>query len=63
MTNEEIRQQIDSNNLAIEALLDPTSFTLNVLIKDLFAKNAQLQAQCTHDFVEGVCKYCDMEEK
>jgi hypothetical protein len=63
MTNSEIREQIDANNLMIEALLDPTSFTLNVLVKDLFAKNAQLQAQCTHEFVDGVCIYCDTEEK
>lgn len=63
MTNEEIREQINANNILIETLMDPTSFTLNIVVKDLLAKNAELQAKCTHNFVDGVCEYCDMEEK
>jgi hypothetical protein len=63
MTNLEIREQIDANNLLIETLLDPTAFTLNTVVKDLLAKNARLQAQCTHNFVDGKCEFCDMEEK
>ena len=62
MTNLEIREQIDANNRMIETLLDPTAFTLNNIIKDLLAKNAKLQAQCTHNFMDGHCEYCDMEE-
>ena len=62
MTNSEIREQINANNILIETLLDPTAFVLNPAVKELFAKNAELQAQCTHNFVDGVCEYCDMEE-
>ena len=47
----------------IETLLDPTAFTLNPAVKELFAKNAELQVQCPHNFVDGVCEYCDAEEK
>lgn len=63
MTTSEIREQINANNLMIETLLDPTAFTLNPAVKELFAKNAELQAQCPHNFIDGVCEYCDAEEK
>lgn len=62
MTNLEIKEKIDANNKLIETLLNPSMFTLNNTIKDLLAENAALQAQCTHNFVDGYCEYCMMEE-
>ena len=59
MTNEEIRNKIDTNNKIIESLLTPNIFTLNNTIADLLAENDELQAQCTHEFdEEGYCIYC-----
>ena len=52
MTNEEIRNKIDTNNKIIESLLTPNIFTLNNTIADLLAENDELQAQCTHEFDE-----------
>ena len=63
MTNLEIKQKIDMNNKIIESLLSPTTFTLNNTIKELLKENDVLQAQCTHNFVDGYCEYCYMEEK
>lgn len=63
MTNLEIKEKIDANNKLIETLLNPTAFTLNNTIKDLLKENDDLQAQCTHNFVDGYCEYCYMEEK
>lgn len=63
MTNLEIKEAIDRNNKLIESLLNPSMFTLNNSIKDLLAENAELQKQCTHNFVDGFCEYCYMEEK
>lgn len=63
MTNLEIKEAIDRNNKLIESLLNPSMFTLNNSIKDLLAENAELQKQCTHNFVDGFCEYCCMEEK
>ena len=62
MTNLEIKEKIDANNKLIETLLNPTAFTLNNTIKDLLKENDELQAQCTHNFVDGYCEYCYMEE-
>ena len=63
MTNLEIKEKIDANNKLIETLLNPTAFTLNNTVKDLLKENDYLQAQCTHNFVDGYCEYCYMEEK
>jgi hypothetical protein len=62
MTNLEIKQKIDENNKIIETLLNPNMFTLNNVIKDLLIENGELQAQCTHNFVDGYCEYCQKEE-
>lgn len=63
MTNLEIKERIDQNNKLIESLLSPTTFTLNNTIKSLLIENDELQMQCTHNFVDGYCEYCYMEEK
>lgn len=63
MTNLEIKQKIDANNKLIETLLNPSMFTLNNTVKDLLKENDDLQAQCTHNFVDGFCEYCYVEEK
>lgn len=63
MTNLEIKEQIDANNRTIEKLLNPNMFTLNNTVRSLLDENAQLQAQCTHNFVDGYCEYCYKGEK
>ena len=63
MTNLEIKEKIDANNKLIETILNPTAFTLNNTVKNLLKENDDLQAQCTHNFVDGYCEYCYMEEK
>ena len=63
MTPTEIREKIDANNLAIELLLTPNNFVLNTAIRDLIKENLELQDMCPHKFVNGVCCYCDKEEK
>ena len=62
MTNLEIKQKIDTNNHVIETLLSPSEFTLNNTIRDLLKENDELQQQCTHNFVDGYCEYCYLEE-
>jgi hypothetical protein len=63
MTNLEIKEKIDLNNGIIEKLLNPNQFTLNNTVKDLLKENDELQKQCTHNFVDGYCEYCYMEEQ
>ena len=53
MTNLEIKQKIDTNNKLIETILSPSEFTLNNTVRDLIAENAELQKQCTHNFIDG----------
>lgn len=63
MTNLEIKEKIDQNNKIIETILSPTEFTLNNTVKQLLEENGKLQKQCTHNFVDGYCEYCYIEEK
>ena len=63
MTNLEIKEKIDLNNSIIEKLLNPNQFTLNNTVKDLLKENDELQKQCTHNFIDGYCEYCYMEEQ
>lgn len=62
MTNLEIKQRIDTNNKIIQDAFSPNQFVLNNIIKDLLKENEDLQKQCTHNFVDGYCEYCYMEE-
>ena len=62
MTQLQIKEKIDANNKIIESLLNPSMFTLNNTIKDLLTENDELQRQCQHNFVDGYCEYCYMEE-
>ena len=62
MTNLEIKEKIDANNKIIKTLLDPSTFTLNNVVKELLIENDALQTQCTHSFVDGYCEYCQKEE-
>ena len=63
MTNLQIKEAIDKNNKLIEQLLNPSEFTLNNAVRDLLVKNAELQAQCEHSFVDGFCEYCYLMEE
>lgn len=58
MTQLQIKEEIDKNNKMIEELLNPSQFTLNNAVRDLLARNAELQGQCEHSFVDGFCEYC-----
>ena len=62
MTNLEIKEKIDINNDIIRTILNPTQFTLNNTVKELLEENAELQKQCTHNFIDGYCEYCYLEE-
>jgi hypothetical protein len=42
MTQLQIKEQIDKNNAMIEALINPSQFTLNNAVRDLLAQNAEL---------------------
>ena len=61
MTNFELKSQIDKNNALIQKLLDPTQFTLSEKICKLLKENEELQAQCEHSYVNGICTYCYKE--
>lgn len=62
MTNLQIKEKIDANNDIIREILNPTQFTLNNTVRELLEENAELQKQCTHNFVDGYCEYCYLEE-
>ena len=62
MTQLQIKEEIDKNNALIEQLINPSQFILNNTVRDLLARNAELQLQCQHSFIDGFCEYCYMME-
>lgn len=63
MTNQEIRDKIIFNRKKIKELLDPSIFILQPEVSKLIEEIEELQTQCSHDFVGGVCIYCDIAAK
>ena len=63
MTQLQIKEEIDKNNKLIETLINPSQFTLNNAVRDLLARNTELQGQCKHSFVDGFCEYCYLMEE
>ena len=56
--SKEIRMKIDALNEEIEQLMDPTTFVLNPRIHEIDKEIRALQAECKHNFVNGVCEFC-----
>lgn len=62
MTQQEIKKKIDENNRRIEAIFNPGVFVLNEEIKKLQEEIRDLQAQCAHEYDNGLCIYCQARE-
>lgn len=56
--SKEIKNRIDELTAEAEALLDPSTFVLNPRIEEINQEIEKLQAQCKHNFVNGICEYC-----
>ena len=56
--SQEIKKKIDELSLEAEKLMDPTTFVLNKRIGEIDKEIKALQAQCQHNFVDGVCEFC-----
>ena len=61
--SKEIKRQIDELNLEMEQMIEPDTFILNPKIVVLMDKINKLQRQCKHNFKNGTCEFCYMEEK
>lgn len=60
MTNQEIRFKINENNEKMTKALK--QFILTDEVKKLLEENTELRMQCHHNFINGICEYCDMPE-
>lgn len=58
MNGLEIRKRIDANNRKIQKALN--KFTLTDEINQLMQENADLRANCPHEFAGTFCRFCDM---
>lgn len=59
MSGNEIREKIDANNALIRDLMDKFDFTLNDKLNALLKLNEDLREICCHEYIDGVCKWCD----
>ena len=56
--SKEIKEKIEELMLEAEQLLDPTTFVLNPRIEEINKEIIELQGKCKHNFVNGVCEFC-----
>ena len=61
LTGKEIRARIDINNIEIQRKLN--KFILTDEINQLMRDNEELRRMCPHEYVRGVCIYCDLPEE
>ena len=62
MSNQEIHEKIEANNNIIQSIMTPNVYTLNNTVAALIKENRELQKQCTHEFIDGYCRYCYLEK-
>jgi hypothetical protein len=63
MTHEELFTAVTTRKKKLEDIFDPTTFVLNPEVAQLEKEIEDLQATCTHCFIEGVCIHCTKEEQ
>lgn len=61
--SEEIRNKIKEINSELDVSLNPSQFVLNPRIGELLRELENLQRQCKHHFIDGVCEFCGMAEE
>ena len=59
MSNQEIHEKIEVNNDIIQSIMTPNVYTLNNTVAALIKENRELQKQCTHEFIDGYCRYLE----
>ena len=61
MSGTDIRKKINENNERIQFLLN--KFVLTDELNELMEDNEKMREECQHEFVDGVCIYCDVLEE
>ena len=60
--SEEIRNKVELLKAELDSVFDPSTFVLNSRTTEILMEIGQLQKQCKHHFVNGVCEFCKLEE-
>lgn len=63
MNMNDIRFQIDENSKAIKKSMEKNGFILNTEVHKLLDERELIRQNCTHEFIKGKCKWCDLEEE
>ena len=59
MTHSETRARVDELNRLIQEKMNPVIFVVDPLIMQYSNEIDEIQANCQHEFENGMCKYCD----
>lgn len=59
--SKEIQTKIAELNKQLEEMIDPTTFVLNPKALVINKQINELQAQCKHHPIDGVCEFCGLE--
>ena len=60
--SKEIKNRIDALQKEFDGLFDPSTFVLKPRLIEIQAEITQLQSKCNHNFIDGKCEFCYMEE-
>ena len=59
MTHSETRARVDELNRLMQEKMNPIIFVVDPLIMQYSNEIDEIQANCQHEFENGMCKYCD----
>lgn len=61
--SKEIRDRIEQLTAELEEVFDPATFVLNSRTSEILMEIGELQEQCKHHYMNGVCEFCKLEGK
>lgn len=60
--SKEIKNRIDELKKEYDEIFDPSTFVLIPRLFEIENEITQLQNKCNHNFINGKCEFCYMEE-
>ena len=60
--SKEIREKIEQLTAELKEVFDPSTFVLNSRTTEILMEIGELQEQCNHHYVDGMCEFCKLEE-
>ena len=60
--SKEIKARVSQLTEELNRVITPGIFTLNGRVGEILDELESLQKRCNHNFVNGICEFCEKEE-